>query len=169
VNARTGNAEIRNTVGKFGEPVTNTNGLKLRDFATYSNMKIMNSLYKHKNIHTYTWSARNSTSVIDYFIANRKLSELFLDVRVYRSSDIGSDHFLTLAKLRFPPNWLHLPKNTARKENILHYKISLLNDESIRWLYKEFNKNYKKFQKVAILFLNGETSKPYFHRQQMID
>jgi len=44
---------------------------------------------------------------------------------------------MTLAKLRFPPKWLHLPMNTAHKENILHYKIRLLNDKSIRWLYKQ--------------------------------
>jgi hypothetical protein len=32
---------------------------------------------------------------------------------------------------------------------------------------KEFNGIYKKFQKAAILFLNGGTSKPLFHRQKM--
>jgi hypothetical protein len=42
-----------------------------------------------------------------------------------------------LAKLRFPPYWLHLPKKTAHKENILHYKIILPNDESKQWLYKQ--------------------------------
>ena len=81
LNARIGNAEIHNTVGSFGELVTNTNGLKLRGFATYNNIKIMNSLYKHNTIRTHTRSARNSNIIIDYFMANRKLSELFLDVR----------------------------------------------------------------------------------------
>jgi hypothetical protein len=52
LNARIGNAEVQNIVGNFGEPITNTNGLKLRGFATYNNMEIMNSFYKHKNIHT---------------------------------------------------------------------------------------------------------------------
>jgi hypothetical protein len=42
-----------------------------------------------------------------------------------------------LAKLRFPQECLHLPKNTAHKEDILHYKIRLLNDGSIPWLYKQ--------------------------------
>jgi hypothetical protein len=37
LNARIGNAEIHNIVRSFGELVTNTNGLKLRDFATYNN------------------------------------------------------------------------------------------------------------------------------------
>ena len=40
----------------------------------------MNSLYKHECIPTYIWSACNSKTDIDYFIANRKLSELFLDL-----------------------------------------------------------------------------------------
>jgi hypothetical protein len=135
LNARIGNAEIYNIVRNFGQPVTNTNGLKLRSFSTY-NIKIINSFHKHKNIHTYTWSAYNSKTVTDYFTADRKLSELFLDVTVYRGSGIISDHFLTLAILGFLPKWLHLPNNSACKENILHYKIRLLNDEIIRWLCK---------------------------------
>jgi hypothetical protein len=48
-------------------------------------------------------------------------------LRVHRGSDIGSDHFLDLAKLRFPPKSLRLPKNTAGKEN-----IKLVT----QWLYK---------------------------------
>jgi hypothetical protein len=58
-------------------------------------------------------------------------------VRDYLRSDAGSDHFFTLAKLRFPPKWLRLPKSAASKENILHYKIRLHNIESIRWLCKQ--------------------------------
>ena len=33
--------------------------------------------------------------------------------------------FLTFTKLRFPPKLLCLPKNTACKENVLHYTSSL--------------------------------------------
>ena len=51
------------------------------------------------------------------FYTNRKLSELFLEVRIYRGSDISSDYFLILAKLVLTPKWLHLTKNTTRKEN----------------------------------------------------
>jgi len=40
---------------------------------------------------------------IDYFIANRKLSELFLEIRVYRGNDMGADQFFSMKKLRFPP------------------------------------------------------------------
>jgi hypothetical protein len=80
LNTRIGNAEIHYKIGGFGKPVTNTNGFKLRDFATYNNMKIMNLLYKYECILTYTWSACNSKTHIDIFIENRKLLELFLDL-----------------------------------------------------------------------------------------
>ena len=42
LNASRTNAEVYSIVGSFAEPVTNTSGLKLRDFATYNNIKIMN-------------------------------------------------------------------------------------------------------------------------------
>jgi hypothetical protein len=99
-------------------------------------------------IHTYTWSARNSKTVINYFIGNKKLSEIVLEVRVYRRSDMGSDHFLTSDKLRFSPKWLHLPRNTALKENILHYDIRLLIYGCIRWLYKQ--RMQQKLQEILV-------------------
>jgi len=40
-------------------------------------------------------------------------------------------------KFRFPPEWLHLPIKTTRKQNTFHYNIRLLNDESMWWLYKQ--------------------------------
>jgi hypothetical protein len=45
--------------------LTNTSGLKLRDFATYYNMKIMISFYKHKKYaYINTWPAHNFKIVI---------------------------------------------------------------------------------------------------------
>jgi len=146
LNDRTGNSEIRNIAGSFGEPVTNTNTLKLRDFGTYGNVKIMILFYKHKNVKIYTSPARNSKAIIDSFIIHRKLSELSLEVRDYLRSGTGSEQFLTLAKLRFPPKWLHLPKNAASKENILNYEIRLHNIENIRWLCKK--KNSTQLQEI---------------------
>jgi hypothetical protein len=40
LNASIGNDEIHNIVRRFGEQVINTDGLKLRYFATNNNMKI---------------------------------------------------------------------------------------------------------------------------------
>lgn len=58
-------------------------------------------------------------------------------MRVYRGIETGSEQSLALDKLRFTQKWLHLPKNTARKENTSTYKIGLFNDGNIRWLYKQ--------------------------------
>jgi hypothetical protein len=54
LNVSIGNNEIHNIVRRFGEQVINTDGLKLRDFATNNNMKIINSFYKQKMyVHTH--------------------------------------------------------------------------------------------------------------------
>jgi len=78
-------------------------------------MKIMSSIYKQK-IYIHKVSSQFQSSY-RLFYANRKISELILDVRVYRGNYICSDHFLILAKLVVTPKWLHLTKNSARKEN----------------------------------------------------
>jgi hypothetical protein len=91
----------------------------------FQNAPVHTHAHTHTHICMYTphtQSAHYSKTVVDYFIPNRKLSELFLDVR---GDGTGSDNFLTFAKVRFPPKLLHLPKNTTHKKNILHYTISL--------------------------------------------
>jgi exonuclease III len=103
LNARIGNITIMKIVGTDGEPTVNNNGKKLMDFCTFNNMRIMNSFFKHKDIHKFTWQTRGSKSVIDYSIANEKAAKLFKDVRVYREAELDTDHFLLCAKLRFPP------------------------------------------------------------------
>jgi hypothetical protein len=98
----------------------------------------MNTFFNHKNIHKYeyTWSARNSKSIIDYFIANKKISKLFLDIRTYRGCEIESGHCLIQAKLRIPPKWLKTPTN-IQNERKQCYQIKLLYDESIRWVFAQ--------------------------------
>jgi hypothetical protein len=74
---RIGNAEIHNIVGLLKNRLTNTSGLKPRDFATYYNMKIMISFYKHKKyalIHVASSQFQNS------YFASKRLSELYIAV-----------------------------------------------------------------------------------------
>jgi len=74
LNAFIGNCEIYNIARRFGEQVINTNRLKLRNFATNNNMKIINSFYKQKiyvyiyiYIYIYIWIPRNFKTVTDFF------------------------------------------------------------------------------------------------------
>jgi hypothetical protein len=94
-------------------------------------------VFELQNIYTYIRSALSSETVTDYFIVNRKLSQIFLDVRVYRGSDVGSNSILTLHDTDFHQNGYIYPKKTARKGNIPHYKIILIKDGCKRWPYKQ--------------------------------
>ena len=103
MNARVGNNRVANIVGTDGEATLNSNSRKLIDFCTFNNLKIMNTFFKHKEIHKFTWEARGHKSIIDYFITNMKTSKVIQDIRVYRSNEIDSDHYLLCAKVNFPP------------------------------------------------------------------
>jgi len=63
---------VGNVVGTNGEATLNSSGRKLIDFCTFNNLKIMNTFFKHKEIHKFTWEARGHKSIIDYFITNMK-------------------------------------------------------------------------------------------------
>jgi hypothetical protein len=61
----------------------------------------MNTLFKHKEIHKFTWEARGHKSITDYFITNMKTLLVFQDTKVYRNSEIDSNHYLLCAKSKF--------------------------------------------------------------------
>ena len=86
MNFRVGNNRVANIVGTSGEAILKSNSRKLIDFCTFSNLKIMNTFFKHKEIHKLTWEARGNKSIIVYFITNMKTSKVIQDIRVYRSN-----------------------------------------------------------------------------------
>jgi len=137
MNARVGNNRVAIIVGTNGEARLNSNGRKLIDFCTFSNLKIMNTFFKQKEIHKFTWEARGHKSIIDYFITNMKTSKVIQDIRVYRSNKIDSDNYLLCAKVNFPPRWLNKGNKKAPLKQEEFFKVRLLNDESIRWLYTQ--------------------------------
>ena len=59
-------------MGTNGEATLNNISNKLTDFCTCNNLKIMNTFFKHKEIHKFTLEARGHKSIIDYFITNMK-------------------------------------------------------------------------------------------------
>ncbi|PSN40356.1 Craniofacial development protein 2 [Blattella germanica] len=118
LNARVGNVPIQNVVGTNGEITKNINGNRLIDFASYNELKILNTFFKHKDIHKFTWRERGSHSIIDYVIVNRTATNLAQDVRVFRGSDVSSDHFLVVAKFILHARWKKTPeekKDSRRK------------------------------------------------------
>jgi hypothetical protein len=68
---------------KYREATLNSDGRKVIDFCKFNNLKIINTFFKHKEIHKFTWEARGHKSIIDYFITNMKTSKVIQDIRVY--------------------------------------------------------------------------------------
>lgn len=144
-NSRTGRKEKDSVIGSFGEEQRNDNGERLTELCELHNLKILNGFYKHKNIHKFTWTqeTRNLRSIIDYIIIKQKTTICIKDIRVKRGPECGSDHKLVVAKLEFPWNGKK-SKNSkgvenSKMENVdeeQKYKLYLLQDETIRDLYK---------------------------------
>jgi hypothetical protein len=61
----------------------------------------MNTFFKHKEIHKFTSETREYKSIIDYLITNLKASKTIQDIRVYRSIELDTDHYLLCAKVDF--------------------------------------------------------------------
>ena len=110
----------------------------MRDFCTFNKLKITNSFYRHKDIHKFTWEARGTKSVIDYIIINDRLKSNIEDTRVFRGSEIDSDHKLVESKFKFLTHGKHSykKKDTTIYTKPSAFKVHLLEQESIRTLYR---------------------------------
>ena len=65
-----------------------------RDFCAFNKLKTTNSFYRHQDIHKFTWEARGTKSVIDCIIINDRLKSNIENTRVFKGSEIDSDHKL---------------------------------------------------------------------------
>jgi len=75
-----------------------------------------------------------------------KTSKLIQDIRVYR---IDSDHYLLCAKVNFPSRWINKSNKEAPLKQEEFFKVRMLNDESIRWLYTQrVNLHLNKTQEI---------------------
>jgi len=93
-NGGIANQPIPECIGTYGEQVTNHNRAALRDFCAFNKLRITNSFYRHKDIHKFTWESRGNKPIIDYIIINDGLKSNIEDTRVFRGSEIDSDHKL---------------------------------------------------------------------------
>jgi len=89
-------------------------------------------------MHKFTWEARGTKSIIDYVIINDRLQSNIEDIRVFRGSEIDSDHKLVESKFKFLTHAKHSQK---KKDTTIHtkppaFKVHLLEQESIRTLYR---------------------------------
>lgn len=141
-NGRVGrrNNVTADVIGQYGEEHRNKNGERLINYCVENNLIVTNTFYPHKNIHKYTREvkSRNEKSIIDYILINRPFRKGIVDVKVRRGSEIYSDHYLIVAKVRL---------RTQKKENLKTMRQKETKDNEIIKAYKlQESETAKKFR-----------------------
>jgi len=82
--------------------VTNNNGLRLVQYATINNFKVLSTWYPRKYIHKGTWKipGTNDVNQIDHIIVSKRWATDIENVQTYRGVTSDSDHFLVGARLK---------------------------------------------------------------------
>lgn len=98
MNAKVGdnNQNYERVMGKHGLGKRNDNGERLCEICDRNELMITGTLFPHKMIHKATWTSPDglTRNQIDHILISRKFRNSVKNTRVYRSADIGSDHFL---------------------------------------------------------------------------
>ncbi|KAJ8950887.1 hypothetical protein NQ318_011188 [Aromia moschata] len=144
INARVGKEDnkFKGIIGRHGEETRNNNGIRLLHFCMNFDLIIANTLFTHKEIHKYTREekGRGEKSIIDYIIVERENKDMITDARVKRGSDIGSDHYLLIGKIKTRNEQLKEKQTQIAYETINYHKL----------IIQEIAENYEKVVKELI-------------------
>lgn len=104
-NAQIGsdNIDYERIMGRQAIGTCNENGELFLEICNNHDLKIAGSVFPHKECHKVTWTSPrgNFESQIDHICISRDYFNICCDVRNKRSAEIGSDHYLIVAELRF--------------------------------------------------------------------
>jgi endonuclease/exonuclease/phosphatase family metal-dependent hydrolase len=89
-------------VNKSLHEISNDNGVRLVKFATSKNLRVISTMFPHRNVHKYTWTTPDGKThnQIDHILVDRRRHSNILDVRSFRAADCDSDHYLVVEKDR---------------------------------------------------------------------
>ena len=78
------------------------NSVRFVSFCVANNLAIVSTMFPHKKIHKYTWTAPNGRvrNQINHVAVNGKFNRSVRDTRSYRGADSGSDHNLVITTVR---------------------------------------------------------------------
>ena len=102
-NAKIGEDASKNwkgTCGQYCNPETNERGLRFLEFASYNNLKVVNTSGPHKPSRRWTWHSPGGDyhNQIDYIMVKRRFQSNvnIAKTRSFPGADIGSDHELVM-------------------------------------------------------------------------
>ena len=142
LNAQVGseNIGIEDTLGREGLGTRNDNGGRLVQFGRMNGMVIGGSIFPHREIHKLTWkSPRGYLTQIDHLLINRKWRRSLYDVRVLRSADSHSDHYLLLGKVQLKLAGRGKVKTTRGSWNRNLLKLDKVREKFVMGMENKFN------------------------------
>jgi hypothetical protein len=108
--------------------ISNDNGVRLVNSATFKNLRVKSTMFLHCNIHKYTWTSPDGKThnQIDHILLERRRHFNVLDVRSFRAADCDSDHYLVVAKVR---ERLAVNKQRSQRFYMQRFNLKKLNKE----------------------------------------
>lgn len=152
------------SVGNFGYGKRSKNGQKLVDFLLEHNMYILNTNFKNKQQHKWTWISPGGEykNEIDYIISNNPRA--FIDTSVIKNLNFNTNHRMVRSKLSLhPPKISRKNFHKSKKETPnVHSKHTF--DEINRLLEEgtqEIKEVYTKFEESLSKCKNKPTTNEY--------
>ena len=110
----------------------NENGDRLIELCVKNKSSILNTFYKHKDIHKQSYHSIDGVTkrTLDLALTNFKLRKYCVDTRVRNGFDFKSDHRLVVSRFKIP--FSKLDRKIIKKKKIVKYD------------YKNINLNQKK-------------------------
>ncbi|KAJ0183431.1 hypothetical protein K1T71_001407 [Dendrolimus kikuchii] len=122
-------------LGPYGDKRVNDAGRPIIDVCMERNLLVSNTLFHHKDIHTYTWRMNDQKSMIDLILIESHLRNTIMDTRAYRGPTLETDHYLVISRfVGLFKKWRHWRVRTNFGE-LERIKCKKLEDVSVRSMY----------------------------------
>jgi hypothetical protein len=111
--------------------ISNDNGIRVVNFATFKNLRVKSTIFPHRNIHKYTWTSPDGKThnQSDHFVVDRRRHSSVLDVRSFRAADCDTDYYLVVAKVR---ERLAVNKQRSQRFHMERFNFKKLNEIEVK-------------------------------------